>query len=551
MRPPFTDLRIRTEDSGFYKGYNLPISVTSKLLISLLVVWALIWPGNAKTQLDSSNLTLLDVFNEFYIIATGAFAVFLFVIAAIPASGRRILGSADEPPEFANVSWFAMMFGAGVGVGLMVYSTAEPVLLWGSNPETVRGNVEPNSAEAVVPAFRYAYAHFGFHIWAIYVVVGLSLAYAAYTRNMPLTMRSALTPLMGRRANGLAGDLVDILGVVATILGVSVTIGFGVSQFVDGMYAITGMDWLVRLVDGAAPQPSTVGLLCALFLILGLSILSAVTGVGRGVKWLSNLNLALSLILLTCFLVFGSLVFAATTYGTALADYLWHFPAISFGAYETGTPLGDWQKGWTTFYWAWQVAFAPFVGLFLARISRGRSIREFVLGAVVAPAFMNFVWLVALGGTAINAELSGAAAGAISDASTTNMLFANLRVMLGDGTLLNTLTVMCVVLIVTFLVTSADSGILVINTIASGGSLQAGIRHRIIWGVLLTLVIGALLIAGNTGEADPRQALRDAMVIGALPFCMIMVLMCVALAKALIRDHLRGAGATAGQSSAA
>jgi len=410
--------------------------------------------------------------------------------------------------------------------------------LWGSNPAIVAGEVEAKTAEALTPAFRYAFAHFGFHIWAIYVVTGLALAYYAYTRDMPMTIRTALTPLFGRLMNGALGHLVDILGVVATILGVSVTIGYGVSQFVDGMYAITDMSWLITSVDGKPPKPSTAGLITALVMIMALSVLSAVSGVGKGVKYLSNLNMVLSLILLGSFLIFGSIAFATTTYATALVDYLVHLVEISFSAHPTGTPLGDWQKGWTTFYWAWQIAFAPFVGLFLARISRGRSLREFILGAVVAPSLVCFVWLVALGGTALDAELNGAANGAIINASVTNMLFENLRVMLGDGSLLNSLTVMCVVLIVTFLVTSADSGILVMNTIASGGNLQAGTRHRIIWGALLTLVIGSLLVAGADG-ADPRKALQNAMVIGALPFNMVMVLMCVALAKALYRDHLR------------
>lgn len=536
MKPGFSDIQIETQRTGFYAGYSLPISLVSKIAISILVVWALIWPANASSQLGSFNLYLLDLFNEFYILTVGGFVAFLFAIALIPSSGKRLLGQPGERPEFSNFSWFSMMFGAGLGVGLMVYATAEPVSLWGSNPAIVAGEVEAKTPEALTSSFRYAFAHFGFHIWAVYVVNGLALAYFAYSRNMPMTIRAALTPLFGRLMNGSLGHMVDILAVVATILGVSVTIGYGVSQFVDGMFAITEMQWLVTLVDGQPPKPSTAGLITALVLIMSLSVLSAVSGVGKGVKYLSNINMVLSMILLGSFLVFGSILFAATTYATALADYLLHLFEISFSAHETGTPLGDWQKGWTTFYWAWQIAFAPFVGLFLARISRGRSLREFIFGAMIAPSLVCFVWLVALGGTALDAEINGIANGAIVNATVTNMLFENLRVMLGDGTLLNSLTVMCVVLIVTFLVTSADSGILVLNTIASGGSLQAGTRHRLIWGALLTLVIGSLLIAGADG-ADPRKALQNAMVIGALPFNMVMVLMCVALGKALFHDH--------------
>ncbi len=596
MKPPFTDVEVSTQDDGFYEGYSFPIAAISKFTIVALVLWALIVPDNAESTLSAWNSQLLDVFNGFYIIAVGFFAFFLFAIALWPSAGRRVLGAPGEGTEFTTFSWFAMMFGAGLGVGLMVYATAEPMGLWASNPEILKGEVAASTPEAVQSAYRYTFLHYGFHAWAIYVVTGLSLAYYAFTRGMPLTIRSALTPIFGRLMNTFLGDLVDILGVLATILGVGVTIGFGVSQLVDGVYSITDMDWLMNATGDGPPKPSSVGLISALLVIMVLSTLSAVSGVGRGVKYLSNLNLVLSLILLLTFVVFGSFGFAMTTYATAFVDYVIHFVPLSFEAYTVpgfaefqgtlptlaqdltseeitaiyntgpwgtfesfrdGLPEGideataaslwsattdgrlfKWQAGWTTFYWAWWIAFSPFVGLFLARISRGRTVREFIVGAVLAPALVCFAWMTILGGTAIDAEISGLAGGAIADATTTNKLFATLGVILEPG-LLSILTVMCVVLILTFLVTSADSGILVMNTIMSGGSLQAGIKHRIIWGVLMTLVIAALLLAAEAGGGDPLGALRNAMIIGALPFTFIMVLMCFSLAKALFNDSRR------------
>jgi choline-glycine betaine transporter len=391
--------------------------------------------------------------------------------------------------------------------------------------------------------------------------------------------------------------------VVATILGVSVTIGYGVSQFIDGLYAITGMEWMMDLT-GDTPAPSTVGLIAGLLVIMGLSILSAVSGVGRGVKYLSNLNLVLSLILLLTFVVFGSFLFAMTTYASALVDYILHFLSLSFGAFgpqsatdfaaalpseaapyadalrggatnawgsfdgfksglegdaaalsddvlmaayaagEQGRQFG-WQAGWTTFYWAWWIAFSPFVGLFLARISKGRTVREFIIGCVFLPALVCFAWMTILGGTAIDLELTGGAEGAIIGASNTAKLFVTLQNMISGG-LLSGITIMCVVLIMTFLVTSADSGILVMNTIMSGGDQEVGNKHKIIWGLILTSVIGALILAA--GENNPMDALRNAMIIGALPFTMVMGLMCIALAKALFRDGQR---AKSGQSAAA
>ena len=608
VKPPFTDLEIETQDRGFYEGYSLPIALISKISMVALVLWALIFPTNAGSVLSSVNSTLLLSFNTFYIIAVGIFAFFLFVIAIIPSTGSRVLGAPGQKPEFTNFSWFSMMFGAGLGVGLMTFATAEPLGLWGSNPVLLSSDIAPNSEEALQSAYRYTFAHYGFHAWAIYVVTGLSLAYYAYTRGMPLTIRSALTPLIGRYANGLFGHIIDVLGVVATILGVSVTIGFGVSQLVDGVYSITGAGWLMD-TTGDTPVATNAGLIAALVVIMGMSIISAVSGVGRGIKYLSNLNLVLSLILLLTFVVFGSFLFAMTTYATALVDYLLNFISLSFAAYgpvsdsafvsaapeavkalaadqaatvyggatnpwgslsgfsasltEAGIALSEeevaaayaagtegrlfaWQAAWTTFYWAWWIAFSPFVGLFLARISKGRTVREFVLGAVIAPALVCFAWMTILGGTAIDLSMQSAEAkDAIVGASNSAKLFVTLENMISGG-FLQAIIVMCVVLIMTFLVTSADSGILVMNTIMSGGAEETGVFHRIIWGVILTLVIGTLLIASESGIS----ALQNAMIIGALPFTMVMVGMVIALIKALYNDGRREkAGMTVGQPS--
>jgi len=333
IKPPFTEVDIKTQDGGFYKDNSLPIALISKSIMVGLVLWALVFPANANGTLGSLNSQLLEVFNQFYIIIVGCFIFFLLAIALMPKTGARVMGPPGEKPEFSNFSWFSMMFGAGLGVGLMVFATAEPLSLWGSNPVVVAGEVQGNTEEAIQSAYRYTFAHYGFHAWAIYVVTGLSLAYYAYTRDMPLTIRSALTPLFGSAMNGFLGHVVDVLGVVATILGVSVTIGYGVSQFIDGVYAITGMDWMMNIVEGEAPAPGKVGLIAGLLMIMGMSIISAVSGVGRGVKYLSNLNLVLSVILLLTFVIFGSFAFAMSTYGSAFVDYIINVFSLSFAAW--------------------------------------------------------------------------------------------------------------------------------------------------------------------------------------------------------------------------
>jgi len=593
IKPEFTDVVIKKSDAGFYQNYSIPIALGSKSIIIALALWALLWPESTNNLLGSIKWSLLENFNAFYIILFGLFSCFLIFIAVVPSIGKRVMGLPGDKPEFSTFSWFSMMFGAGLGVGLMVFSTAEPLGLWASNPAILAQEVEANTVEALLPTYRYTFAHYGFHTWGVFVIVGLALAYCSYTRGMPLTLRSTLTPLIGKHANGVLGHIVDILGVVATILAVSTTIGFGVSQLIDGIYTITGIEWIMN-ISGDIPTPSNTGLIAGLALIMILSIVSAVSGVGRGVKYLSNLNLILSIFLLLIFVFFGSFFFAMTTYGTAFIDYILHYISLSFNAYlpmsesqylelipesaktfsselfanstnawgsyqsflsslsDKAAALDEdtlkqaymagnegrqfaWQAGWTTFYWAWMVAYAPFVGLFLARISKGRTIREFILGCVIAPSLVCFAWMTVLGATAIDLELSGVANGAIIDASNTNKLFITLGYIL-EGEFLSLVNIMCVILVLTFLITSADSGILVMNTIMSGGDQDAGIKHRIVWGAILTAVIGTLLLAA--GDNNPMEALRNAMIIGALPFAMILGLMMIAMCKAMYVDSL-------------
>ncbi len=499
------------------------------MLIIGLVLWAAIVPAQALSVLSAINVALLNTFNIYYIYVVSFFLVFCIGMAIVPSIGKLTLGKPGEKPEFSNFSWFAMMFSAGMGIGLMVFSTAEPLWHFGGNPEIIKGNIEPYTDEAVQSTFRYAFLHYGLHPWGIYVAVGLSMAYFSHVRNLPLTVRSSLAPLFGRYLNGYIGHLLDITAIIATLLGVAVTIGYGISQLITGFDNLIEIDWIMS--SGANPAPTKVSLMTVLIIVMLLSTISAATGIGRGIRYLSNLNLGLSLILLLVFLFSGSLIFSLKLYGNALIDYLLTLPATSFEVFELNTPLGDWQESGTIMYWAWWIAFAPFVGLFLARISRGRSIREFVLGAMLAPAAMCFVWMALLGGTAVNLELAGLASGRIIDAAPSAQLFETLNVLLSSG-MANLISALAVVLILTFLITSADSGVFVLNTIMAGGGRQPAIRHRLIWGMILTLVIGTLLIVGNGG----LEALQKAMIIGALPFSMVMVLMCISVVKEILGD---------------
>ncbi|MDI3325782.1 BCCT family transporter [Pontibacterium granulatum] len=517
-------INVNTSDSGFYKGLNPIITITSKVVIAALVIMAIVFPDKAAELLGSINSVLLATFNSYYIFSVSLFLIFCIGMAVSPI-GKVRLGSENDRPEFSNFSWFAMMFGAGMGIGLMFYSIGEPMYHFAGNPEVIAGTVAANSPSTVESAIRFSFLHWGLHAWGIYVAVGLAMAYFAYKYNMPLTIRTTLAPLFGDRLNGALGNVVDIVAVVATVLGVSTTVGTGVLQLVSGVESLTGATWLL---DGDG-TPTGTAMLVALGAVMGLSTLSAVTGVGKGVKWLSNINLTLSFILLFVFIAFGSITFATNTYFHGLLDYVVNLPALSFTVWDQESALGKWQSGWTIYYWAWWIAFAPFVGLFLARISKGRTVRQFVLGAMIIPTLMCFVWFALLGGTALDLELNGNANGAISGVSIESQMFVTLQQLLSPE-LAQIMSAMVVVLILTYLITSADSGVLVLNTIMAGGDSNPGTNHRVIWGALLTIVVGSLMFAGGLG------AIQKAMIIGALPFSLIMVLMCVST----IRDALKG-----------
>ncbi len=542
MRPPLSKLDIPVSEHGFYAGISKDVAVGAKLLIMALVVWAVAFPENAASALGSLNTLILGVFNYWYIYAVAFFLILCLVLALLPASGRLRLGRDDERPEFSNFSWFSMMFSAGIGIGMLTFATAEPIYHFQNNPNVILGEVTGTTAEAVRSAYVWSFTHWGLSAWGAYAIAGLAFAYFSYRRDLPLTVRTALIPLFGKALSGRLGHVVDIVAVVAIVLGIAQTLGYGVEQFVAGLARIGLGDWLLVSDGNGGERASFAAILLALFIIVGASTLSALSGVGRGIKWLSNLNMGLSFFLLAFFLVFGSTLFALEVFFVGIWDYLRALPEISFAVWsddgtEQGAALAGWQGGWTVFYWAWWIAVTPFVGLFLARISRGRTVREFILGAMIIPSIMCFIWFAFIGGTAIDLELNGGANNAILGVGISDQLYATLSVLLGDG-LTWVFSVIVVVLLLTYLVTSADSAVLIINTINAAGDDGPKARpHIIFWGIALALVVGALLVVGGL------KAIQTAMVIAALPFSFAMMLMGVSLIKAIINDSRRTAAA--------
>jgi choline/carnitine/betaine transport len=553
--PPLTDLPIKTDDAGYYEGFNRMVTISGKGILAFLVIWALAMPAQAASVLGSIQSFVMANFSVWYMVVMGAFFVVSVGLALWPASGQLRLSSHEEKPEFSSFSWFSMMFSAGIGVGMLTYATAEPLYHFQTNPDVIMGfstgatveNVAGGGpADNVRAAYKWSFLHWGMTAWCCYSLIGLSLAYTSYRRDLPLTIRSGITPLFGTKLSGTFGNIVDISAVVATVLGVAVTLGVGVNQFASAIYKITGADWLLNDLG----EPIAPVIIISIVVIMFLSTLSALSGVGKGIKWLSNTNMVLSMFVLIFLIVFGSTAFAFKAFFFGLWDYVVNFPSMMLTKWTAdgdpaseATQLANWQSGWTIFYWAWWVAFAPFVGLFLARVSRGRTVREFVIGSAMVPGIMCFVWFTVAGGTAIDLELSGAAQGAILSAPPTQQLFETMGVLLSP-TLAWGMWVIIFVLLLTYLVTTVDSAILIVNTINAGGDASPKRPvHIISWGIALGLVMASLLLLtqidmdGNT--ISGLKALNSAMIVGALPFSAVMMLMCAALVKAIWRDSKR------------
>jgi len=539
-----SDIIIETADAGFFKGLNKPVSISAIAIIFLFLLWVIFSQDSASRILVDIQSAFNSNFGAWYLYVSVFYLIVCLVLALWPKSGKIVLGKAGEKPEFSRFSWFSMMFGAGLGVGMLTYAVGEPIFHFQNNPDVIIGSAEAMTESNIRPAFKWTLLHYGLTAWAIYGMVGLSMAYFSYKRGLPLTMRSGLKPLLGRHLSGPLGHVIDISAIIATVTGVGYTIALGIKQFAFGLHNISGAKWIIP--DGGS-EPVFIALIICLAIILAASISSAISGVGKGIKWLSNLNMSLSFFLLFFFAIFGAfsgaLLFAAKHYGLAIVDYIIDFPRMSLSVWggetaadgsckDTGCELGNWQGSWTIFYWAWWIAFAPFVGLFLARVSKGRTIREFVLGAMFAPALMCLVWFALAGGSAIYAELYGEANKTIFGSDLSAQLFQTINVILTEGSIAATLmSAVIVILLITYLVTSADSAILVITTIASGGnSKRRYTKHIVFWGLLLSAVVAVLLGVGGL------DALQAAMIIGALPFSVVVALMGISLVKAVIQQ---------------
>jgi choline/glycine/proline betaine transport protein len=487
---------------------NAPVFISSGAIVILFVAFAALWPEAAEQRFASIQAWVIGKAGWFYVLAVAGFLIFV-VSVAVSDYGRIRLGPDHSRPDYSYRSWFAMLFSAGMGIGLMFFGVAEPVMHF-TNPPVG----DPGTAEAARQAMRITLFHWGIHAWAIYAVVGLSLAYFAYRQGLPLTIRSALYPLIGERIYGVAGHTVDTFAVLGTIFGVATSLGFGVMQVNAGLNHLFGV-------------PVGIGVQMLLIAaITGLATISVGLGLDGGIRRVSELNMALAIILLVFVLVAGPTVFLLQTLVQNTGMYVSELFSMTFNLYAY-EPSG-WIGGWTLFYWGWWIAWSPFVGMFIARVSRGRTIREFVVGVLLVPLGFTFMWMTFFGDTAIHmvmiqgiTSLSDAVA-----ADTTVALFE----FFSHLPLSSLTSMLATLLVVTFFVTSSDSGALVVDMLTTGGVEDSPTWQRIFWSVLMGVVAAVLLLAGGL------SALQTASIASALPFTVVLVFVCWGLLRALRTD---------------
>ncbi|WP_375243899.1 BCCT family transporter [Sphingomonas parapaucimobilis] len=477
-------------------------------IIALLLVTTLAMPGTADTAFKAAQAWAIDTFGWFYISAVAVFLVVVLALGFGPA-GKLKLGPDDAEPDFPYLSWLAMLFAAGMGIGLMYFAVAEPIQHYISPPEAPSGTIL-----AAREAMAITFHHYGVHAWAIYALVSLSLAYFTYRKDMPLTLRSGLSPILGKRIDGPLGDAIDIFAVCGTVFGVSTSLGFGVSQMTAGLAYEYGI-----------PDTTTMKI-AVIVVVMGAATLSVLSGADRGIRRLSELNLTVAVLLMLFVMAVGPTLFLLRALVQNFGLYLDHFVMRTFTLYAYEPRA--WMADWTLFYWAWWIAWSPFVGMFIARISRGRTIREFVIGVLFVPTAFTFLWMTVFGNTAISLDL-GPAAGGIADAVQANLSTALFKFLeyLPAASVTSTLAI---ALVAIFFVTSADSGALVIDTLASGGAEETPRWQRMYWCVLLGVTATLLLVAGGLG------ALQSATLLAALPFCFIMLLLAVGLIRQTSAD---------------
>ncbi|MDX1754017.1 choline/glycine/proline betaine transport protein [Salinimicrobium sediminis] len=501
---------VRSDERKSIMGLDVngPVFFTSTIFIIISIALTLIFKEQAENYFTEIQNFISNTVGWFFVLCVNVFLIFVIYLAFSKYGDIRI-GGKDARPEFKTLSWFAMLFSAGMGIGLLFWSIAEPVTHF-MNPPLAEGGTPLAAQEAM----NFTFLHWGFHAWGVYALVGLSLAYFTYSHGLPLTIRSVFYPVMGDKIYGKWGDLIDIFAVLATLFGLATSLGLGVQQIAAGLAHVFGL---------------SSGIVTQVTLIAGITLIataSVVLGVDKGVKFLSEWNMRIAVLLLVLVVLLGPTIFIFQSFVQNTGNYFYSFLQIS--TWTESYTGNNWQNAWTVFYWGWWIAWSPFVGMFIARISKGRSIREFISGVLIVPSLITFFWITAFGSTSIQQALVGNET--VLNAVDDNVATA-LFVFLEDYPFAVVLNVIGVILIAGFFVTSSDSGSLVVDSLTSGGKIDAPVGQRIFWAVAEGTVAAVLLIGGGL------QALQTASIATGLPFAFILLFMCYSLYTALKDEH--------------
>lgn len=492
---------------GVDKKKNTVLYISSAIAL-LFVLWGVFLPENMANVVNKVFALLTTNFGWLYLLAVAIFIIFVFGIA-ISRYGKIKLGADDDKPEFSNFQWFAMLFGGGMGIGLVFWSVAEPIMHFNSPPFG-----EPGTVEAMQTSMRVVFFHWGIHAWVNFAIAGLALAYFQFRKGLPFLISSAFYPLIGDRIYGPIGKAIDILAVFATIFGIATSLGLGSSQIATG----------IEYIWGIPAGPMTISLVIAVITVI--FTLATVSGLHKAMQSIANVKVWLSIAFMVFIFYFGGKVFILNTFTQSLGGYLQNFVGQTFWMANEG-----WVGGWTIFYWAWWIAWAPFVGQFVARVSKGRTIREFVFAVTLLPVGFSFMWLAIYGGAAFNLDqISGGAIQSAVNADYTTALFALLQQM----PLYAITGPLAIVLIVTCFVGAADSATYVLAMLTSNGDMDPSKKLRSFWGIMQGAMTIVLIVVGGTAAL---KALQTASIASAFPFMLIMLVMCYSILKALRSDH--------------
>ncbi len=521
-RDPFEGLQVEPEteyyeevkertpgDTNIVKwGFDIHPQVTfiSAGFLILFLGLTVIFQDAAESAFQSALTFIGNTFGWFYILAADVFLIAI-VYFGFSRFGRIRLGGQDAKPEFTDFAWYAMLISAGMGIGLMFWSVAEPIYHY-QGPAPFFG-AEPNTAAAADAAMVTTFYHWGLHPWAVYALVSLALAFFTFNRGLPLTMRSVFYPILKDKIYGFWGNLIDIIAVIATLFGLASSLGFGVKQVSAGLNFLFGT------------SDTTVFQVILIAAITGMATLSVIAGLDGGVKRLSKINLNLAGIFLFFVLLVGPTVFIVGTFIESAGSYIQTLPALS--TWTESLSGGTWQNGWTVFYWGWWISWAPFVGMFIARVSKGRTIREFVIGVVLIPTALSMLWMSTFGGAALKTQIDGVrdVAAAVNE-NVATALFDMLEAF--PFTVITSL--IGVILVVSFFVTSSDSGSLVVDHLTSGGKLDSPVPQRVFWAIMEGAVAAVLLLGGGL------LALQSAAVASGALFAVVLLISIYSMRKA-------------------